>query len=295
MIPEPSYSPFFTNATLEQLTQDFPVKQVLGGWYGLLRIPGVFHPNYGAGVFSGSPANNLEAEILFGDLVRKAAVEDKWVGKRMHLKNAVNSIRENLRDAEENGLVNLGPEVVLGGYEISPTRVFIVYVNSRLRQITPDNFSSVSPFTRRQYEILRVVSRLDYQCGTLKQASKIIGINSRTVSLHVTNILAKLQSPDLASAVYFSLERGYLSPTPDIVRRLQDLRTGYDSLTKAQRNVFSAFADCLSEKTSPSGEAIAQKLSVSRKNVEEHKRNVYHKLGISNKVQFAIVAYYLNI
>ena len=119
-----------------------------------------------------------------------------------------------------------------------------------------------------------------------------MGIKIRTIDGYIGDILTKLKAPNLASAVYISLQRCILSSNPDIEERMPDLRKRYKSLTEAEERVLSAINDCLLRGELTSSESVASKLRRSPRTIEFHRSAIYKKLGVSNPVQLAIVAYY---
>ena len=262
MIKTQTQSEFYRDVTLEELTRQNPIRQVLGGWYNLLRIGGVLQPE---AVFLDSTVSNIEARILFGDIVKSSAEQNEWVGVSVGLTSEIptrrtrkSNLSDRLRSAYEAESEDLVRTVNDGGVVYAaPTYHFIGFVYNQLRGLSPTELPQFevvpeykpipkdSPLTRRQYQILRIAASLNYEGGVGLHVSKVLKVTKSTVRNHlVLYLFPKLEVHDFFSAVYRALHNDYLSLRELVAGRLQDLVKRFGELSRREKEILSQFAAC---------------------------------------------------
>lgn len=138
---------FYTSPKLKELTDMYPIRQTIGTLCILLAENQVL-PKYGATVFANSPAQNREVEVLFGDLLKYAVQQDRWVGynigwiprKIEYAEAAVRDGRDLSEEARgviaarDKGLL----ELIVSDERVyaTPTESFVGFVFKRLQELS---------------------------------------------------------------------------------------------------------------------------------------------------------------
>jgi len=112
-----------------------------------------------------------------------------------------------LKRATSDELVRALKEVVAGGMPLDPA-VAAKVVKDYVRRVQGEAESEAGPeLTPRELEVLRLVAE-----GLTNQAiAERLGISRKTVDVHRTNLMRKLDLHDVTELVKFALRRGLIS------------------------------------------------------------------------------------
>ena len=149
--------------------------------------------------------------------------------------------------------------------------------------------------TERELQILIESARPNYQNSVAKHVADVLDIRPHIVRHHNSNIRQKLAVTDEFAAVYKVLDTGILILDKILApSEFSELEAKITGLTRREQEVLALAPGCI-ETGKFDREYVASRLDVSRATAANHIQNLYHKLGISNRAQLALVAYVHNI
>ena len=215
-------------------------------------------------------------------MVRAAALRDEWVGQIIKPSKELDELLTGIRRAEAKGLLRVSDKIPC---KVAPTDGMLSYVYFKFSEL-PEGMHLVKghPLSKREYDALKAAASLNYNGMVTLRVSKVLGIRPTTARNHVQNIREILGVHDTASAVYLSLHNGYLSFEEIVNENLQKVRKRYTSLTRAEKEVLSAFAvSALEGDTSAAKIAEKNKPVVSPFTVKTTLYHMYKKVKLSGR------------